>query len=78
MRKRSTQEGCGHHTWSYGSQALAENAVILHRLSLPNCEGIEWYPCGDHFHIGHPSLAAGGRCKSDEEHLAIRARRQHR
>jgi len=71
-----SKTACGDHL-HYDSQTLAENAVTLHLLSLPNCGGIDWFPCGDHFHIGHRSIAIGNRCKNDAEHLAMAERRRH-
>lgn len=44
----------------YLSQMLADNAVILHKMIHPTCVGIQAFPCGDHWHIGH---ATGTRDK---------------
>jgi len=46
------------------SRMLAENAVELHRWTAPDCTTIEAYPCGDHYHVGHSSHAAGEACKA--------------
>lgn len=49
----------------HGSQHLAENAVVLHGLSFPECPGtMQAYPCGDHWHIGHLQQGAGVECKA--------------
>lgn len=49
----------------YASHTLASNATELHALMCPKCEGTQAYPCGDHWHIGHVSRAAGDRCKAE-------------
>ncbi len=54
----------------YLSEGLALNAVTLHKMRNPNCEGAEWFPCGDHFHIGHHTALQGYACKTDPEHVA--------
>jgi hypothetical protein len=41
----------------YLSEAVAGNAVTLHRFKFPACDSIGWFACGDHFHIGHPTKA---------------------
>ena len=52
----------------YDSEMLAENAVTLHQLSLPDCPGgIHVFPCGDHFHIGHRRASQGDRCKEQDD-----------
>lgn len=58
----------------YASQGLAVNAVFLHELAFPQCPGYHWFPCADHFHVGHKKRVAGDRCKSDEEHRTSQRR----
>ena len=48
----------------YDSEMLANNAVTLHRLASPDCEGIYAFPCMDHFHIGHRKPSQSARCKA--------------
>lgn len=54
------------HT-EYGSEFLGNNAVTLHRMKNPYCEGVMMFPCGDHFHVGHTEPAIGQRCKANAE-----------
>lgn len=67
----------------YLSQAVAENAVVLHKLSAPDCTTIAAYPCHDHWHLGHSGLNADERakaaaCKSEHPFYAPFRRRMHR
>lgn len=55
---------CGVDKPAYLSRAVADNAVTLHLLSAPDCRKFAPYPCGDHFHVGHKSKAAGTWCKA--------------
>lgn len=48
----------------YPSAYVAANAATLHQLAVPECTAIRYYPCGDHFHIGHKHTAAGDACKA--------------
>ena len=49
---------------AYGCQQMADNAVTLHGIAYPFCEGIRAFPCGDHFHIGHPKRESGRMCRA--------------
>lgn len=67
----------------YLSQMLAENAVVLHQLSAPECTTIQAFPCGDHFHIGHDGLTPEARaraasCKAEHPFYSPFRRRMHR
>lgn len=61
------------HT-AYPSEQVATNVVELHRIAHVHCGGFEAWPCGDHWHVGHPSAAVGQACKSDPGHRSRRAR----
>jgi hypothetical protein len=50
----------------YLSPMLAGNALTLHHLAHPHCPGIDSWACGDHWHIGHPTAAAGDECKAGD------------
>lgn len=67
---------CATHV-DYDSQQLADNAVILHEMAFPYCQGIHAFECENHFHIGHRSRRIGEQCKNHPEHLAAE-RRRHR
>lgn len=63
------------HT-AYLSQTVAENAVTLHQMAFRHCGGYAPWPCGDHWHVGHPSLPIGQACKADPLHQAMGRRLQ--
>lgn len=48
----------------YLSEQVARNAVWLHRAAHPGCPAFGHFPCGDHFHVGHPTPLDGQRCKT--------------
>lgn len=67
----------------YLSQMLADNAVVLHGLSAPDCTTIAAYRCGDHGHLGHSGLTSDERrkaatCKAEHPFYAPFRRRMHR
>lgn len=61
------------HT-AYPSALVADNAVQLHTMAFRYCGGFHAWPCGDHFHVGHPDHDTGDHCKAHPTHRAMRKR----
>ena len=61
----------------YLSAMLADNAVVLHGIANPSCQGFAAFPCGDHYHVGHTSPEVGNRCKAATA-LLVEEREQRR
>lgn len=47
----------------YASEMLARNMVTIHELA-DQCTAFHHWPCGDHWHVGHKTKAAGDWCKA--------------
>jgi hypothetical protein len=55
---------CPEDHLEYASETLAANAYVLHHWVNPSCQAFAWFPCGDHWHVGHPDRVLGEQCKA--------------
>lgn len=63
---------CSTHL-AYLSEYVARNAATLHAWTNPACPGVNVWPCGDHWHYGHPP-GVGLLCRA--RHVGAKRRRR--